>query len=263
MNTTALGLRRGWTEHLNQLSDRRELVNALAGSVGVYALLVAWLGGNTVPGTDVRTGTYLTAGFLGFAVFSTGLMGLPLVIAGDREEGVLLRARTLPRGTRVYLTGRATGVLLTIATNGVLILLVSLPLTGVSLPSSPGRWLTLAWVLALGTLAVVPLGAALGILLPGPKTGAALLALPAMALLTASGVMVPLSAMPGVVRGIAQVFPLYWQALGLRAAFLPDSMLAAEIGHSWRLGQAAIVLGAWAAGGMVLAPWLLRRVRGR
>jgi hypothetical protein len=40
---------------------------------------------------------------------------------------------------------------------------------------------------------------------------------------------------------------------------LPDSMLAAEIGRSWRPLETAGMLSAWTITGMVLAPWLLRR----
>ncbi|MEU8059895.1 ABC transporter permease [Microbispora bryophytorum] len=263
MNATILGLRRGWTEQLNLWSDRKELLNALIGTVGTYAVLILFIGGNNVPGTPVSMAAFMTPGFLAFAVFSTGLTGLPMLIAADREEGTLMRARTLPGGIRVYLTGRAVTALLTIALNAALVLLVAVPLGGVAAPPALGRWLTLAWVLALGTLAVVPLGAAIGSLVSGPKAAAAMLGLPAMLLMLISGVMFPVETMPGLVRGIAQVFPLYWQGVGLRAVFLPDSVLAAELGHSWPLGRTAAVLGAWAVGGMVLAPWLLRRVRGR
>ncbi|MEU7882762.1 ABC transporter permease [Microbispora bryophytorum] len=263
MNATILGLRRGWTEQLNLWSDRKELLNALIGTVGTYAVLILFIGGNNVPGTPVSMAAFMTPGFLAFAVFSTGLTGLPMLIAADREEGTLMRARTLPGGIRVYLTGRAVTALLTIALNAALVLLVAVPLGGVAAPPALGRWLTLAWVLALGTLAVVPLGAAIGSLISGPKAAAAMLGLPAMLLMLISGVMFPVETMPGLVRGIAQVFPLYWQGVGLRAVFLPDSVLAAELGHSWPLGRTAAVLGAWAVGGMVLAPWLLRRVRGR
>ncbi|GIH47137.1 ABC-2 type transport system permease protein [Microbispora rosea] len=263
MNATILGLRRGWTEQLNLWSDRKELLNALIGTVGTYVVLILFIGGNNVPGTPVSMAAFMTPGFLAFAVFSTGLTGLPMLIAADREEGTLMRARTLPGGIRVYLTGRAVTALLTIALNAALVLLVAVPLGGVAAPPALGRWLTLAWVLALGTLAVVPLGAAIGSLVSGPKAAAAMLGLPAMLLMLVSGVMFPVEMMPGLVRGIAQVFPLYWQGVGLRAVFLPDSVLAAELGHSWPLGRAAAVLGAWAVGGMVLAPWLLRRVRGR
>jgi ABC-2 type transport system permease protein len=255
-----LGLRRGWTEHLNTLADRKELANSLIGSVGVFVMLILWVGRDTVEGTSVSIGTFQTTGFLAFNVFSAGLMALPMTIAADREEGALLRARTLPRGMAVYLVGRATFLLLLILLQSALMLLVAVPLTGIAAPATAGRWLTLTWVLVLGTLAVVPIGAALGSLLPGAKAAAASLALPMMGMLIISGVMLPLDFLPDAVRWIAQAFPLYWMALGIRASFLPDSMLAAEIDHSWRLGEAAAVLGAWAFAGMVLAPWLLRRI---
>ncbi|MGI5155631.1 ABC transporter permease [Microbispora sp. CA-102843] len=262
MSTTVLGLRRGWIEQLNQWSDRKDLFNAIAGSVFTYGLLTLWIGDKPVEGTTVTQGAFMTPGFIAYAIFSTGLMALPMLIAADREEGTLLRARTLPRGIRVYLVGRATMVLLTILVNIALVLALAVPLAGLPVPATPARWFTLGWVVVLGTLAVVPVGAVIGSLLPGPKAGA-MLALPAMLLMVLSGVMLPLEMLPDLVRRIAEVFPLYWQALGLRAALLPDSILAAEVGHAWRLGQAAVVLSLWAVGGMVLAPWLLRRIRGR
>jgi len=262
LNAMILGLRRGWTEQLNQWSDRKELINTLAGSALTYGLLTLWIGDTPVEGTTVTVGAFMTPGFIAFAIFSTGLMALPMLIAADRDEGTLLRARALPRGVRVYLVGRATMMLLTLLANIALVLLIAFPLAGAPAPATPGRWFTLAWVVVLGTLAVVPVGAVIGSLLPGPKA-AAMLALPAMLLMITSGVMMPLEMLPGPVRHIAEVFPLYWQALGLRAALLPDSVLAAEVGHTWRLGQAAVVLGLWAVGGIVLAPWLLRRIRGK
>jgi ABC-2 type transport system permease protein len=75
--------------------------------------------------------------------------------------------------------------------------------------------------------------------------------------------MLPVTYMPEAVQWISQAFPLYWQGLGLRAAFLPDSMLVAEIGGSWRLPLAGVVLTAWAVAGMLLAPGLIRRVTRR
>ena len=110
-----------------------------------------------------------------------------------------------------------------------LILGVGVAAGGVTAP----HWATVAWVVALGTLAVVPLGAAIGCLMPSPKSAGAILGLPMMALMVVSGVMIPVTVMPEVVQWIAQAFPLYWQGLGLRSAFLPDSMLAAEIAGSW------------------------------
>ena len=103
------------------------------------------------------------------------------------------------------------------------------------LPHGPGGWLTLLWVSALGLLAVVPLGAAIGAVLPNPREALALIMLPAMALLLTSGAMFPLTALPALVQKIASVFPLKWMAQGLRSALLPDAARAAEAAGSWEL----------------------------
>lgn len=108
MNATTLGLRRGWTEQLNLWSDRRELLNALLGTVGTYAVLILFIGGNNVPGTPVSMAAFMTPGFPAFAVFSTGLMALPMLIAADREDGTLMRAPHAARG-RARLRDRQGG----------------------------------------------------------------------------------------------------------------------------------------------------------
>ncbi|MCG5219836.1 ABC transporter permease [Streptosporangium sp. KLBMP 9127] len=259
MNVLWIGVKRGWAENLHVMKDRRELVTQLVGTVGVFALLLVWMGDKPVRGTDVSNGTFMTAGFLAFTVFSAGLMSLPMMISADREDGTLLRLRIMPRGIPVYLVGRGVTLLCQITVQCALILGVGVAVGGVTAP----HWATVAWVVALGTLAVVPLGAAIGCLMPSPKSAGAILGLPMMALMVVSGVMIPVTVMPEVVQWIAQAFPLYWQGLGLRSAFLPDSMLAAEIAGSWRPAFTAAVLGGWALAGILLAPVLLRRATRR
>ncbi|MDP9840837.1 ABC transporter permease [Streptosporangium lutulentum] len=262
LNVKALriGLRRGWTEHMHLIRNRKELTTTIVGTVGVFALLILWIGDSPVEGTSISSGTFMTVGFLAFTVFSNGLVTLPMALVTDREEGTLLRLRTIPGGVTAYITGRAVTVLCQIVVQNTLILAVGMTLGGVTMPRD---WVTLIWVTLLGTAAVVPLGAAIGCVLPGPKTAGALLGLPMMILMITSGVMLPVTYMPEVVQWISQAFPLYWQGLGMRAAFLPDSMLAAEIGGSWRLPLVGAVLAAWAVAGMLLAPSLIRRVTRR
>ncbi|MFC6878761.1 MULTISPECIES: ABC transporter permease [Actinomadura] len=265
MNRKALGigLRRGWTEHVQFLRDRREMAGGLLATVGMFVVLARWQGGTDVPGTDASRSVLMAAGFIAFSVSSVALMGLPMAVTADREEGALLRLRTVPGGMPAYLVGRAVTVLAQIATYVALMLAAGLAFTPLTLPAAAGDWLTLLWVLALGTLSVVPLGAALGTLLPGPRNAASILSLPLMGLMVVSGVMFPVTELPEPVRWVAQAFPLYWQGLGLRSVFLPDSMLAAEIGGSWRPLETAAVLGAWAVAGLLVAPWLLRRAARR
>jgi ABC-2 type transport system permease protein len=49
----------------------------------------------------------------------------------------------------------------------------------------------------------------------------------------------------------------------MRSALLPDALSAVEIGESWRYLETVLVLGAWAAVGLVLAPIVLRRMARR
>ncbi|GAA4233312.1 ABC-2 type transport system permease protein [Streptosporangium album] len=262
MNVRALriGVRRGWREQLHLVKDRRELITALIGTVGVFALLILWIGDGQVEETGVSQGTFMTIGFLALTVFSQGLTTLPVAIANDREDGTLLRLRTVPGGIPAYLIGRVVTALCQIVVQGVLILGTGVALGGVR---PPHDWLTMAWVLLLGTFAVVPLGVAIGCLVPSPKAAGAMLGLPMMVLMVTSGVMLPVTFMPEVVQWISQAFPLYWQGLGLRAAFMPDAMLAVEIGQSWRLPWVGAALATWTVAGMLLAPGLIRRVTRR
>ncbi len=78
-----------------------------------------------------------------------------------------------------------------------------------------------------------------------------------------SGIFYPIAGLPGWLQGLAQVFPLYWLGLGMRSVFLPDSLAAAEIGHSWRHLETFGVLAGWAILGLALAPILLRRMASR
>ena len=258
-----IGVRRGWAEHLQFLRNRREMVGGLLGTVVMFVVMVRWQGGADVPGTHASKAVPMAAGFLAFCVSSVALMNLPMVITADREQGALLRLRTIPGGLAAYLVGRAVAVLSQLGTYVVVMLTAGLMFTRLTLPTAPADWLTLVWVLGLGVMAVVPLGAALGALLPGPRNAASVLSLPMTGLLIISGVLFPVTSLPEPVQWVAQAFPLYWQGLGLRSVFLPHSMLAAEIGHSWRPLQTAAVLATWSLGGMILASWLLRRTTRR
>ncbi|GAA2661543.1 MULTISPECIES: ABC transporter permease [Nonomuraea] len=253
MSTLALGVRRGLIEQASIMRDGRELSGQLAGLV-MFVLLMLWIGDNPAGG-GVGMSAFMAVGFMAFTVFSAGTMSLPLLIATDREEGALLRLRALPRGLRVYVTGRAVSLMLHIAGHSAIMLALGAAVGGLG---APAHWPTLLWSLALGTLAVVPLGTAIGAMLPSAKTAAAVIGVPTMLLMICSGVMLPVRMMPEAVQWVAQAFPLYWQGHALRAAFFDSP--AGELHGVWQLGTAAIVMGAWALAGMVLAPWLLRRV---
>ena len=95
------------------------------------------------------------------------------------------------------------------------------------------RLVTLAWVIVLGLLATLPIGAILGSLIVSARD-----IVPADA--AADGPdrhlrhLLPDHRAARLAAGLAQVFPMYWLGLGMRSALLPDEAAAVEIGGSWR-----------------------------
>ncbi|MFG2651935.1 ABC transporter permease [Streptomyces sp. NPDC048436] len=125
-----------------------------------------------------------------------------------------------------------------------------------------GSWVTLVWVLVLGMVATLPIGAVLGSVFTGVRSQG-LIQLPVMGLIAVSGIFYPVTAMPEWLQWIAQASPIYWLGLGMRSALLPDGAAGIEIAGSWRHWETAGVLGAWAVLGLLLAPVVLRRMARR
>jgi ABC-2 type transport system permease protein len=188
--------------------------------------------------------------------------GMLLVIqylSADREDGTLLRAKATPNGIRGYFTGKLVTTSGNISAYLTVILIPGLLIVEGLDIGSLESWLTLIWVLALGLVATISVGAALGSLISSPR-GAGYMALPVIGLVAISGIFYPITALAEWVQGIAQVFPFYWLGLGMRSALLPDSAVIVEIGESWRHAETILVLGAWTLVGLVVAPIVMSRM---
>jgi ABC-2 type transport system permease protein len=227
--------------------------------ISVVILLVVDAKHVHVPGTNFQIGGTLLAGMLILNVSANGMAGMAMNLTAAREDGTLLRAKATPNGMLGLLIGRIaviSGVImLTVA--GLLIVGLA-PFGGLALGRAV-TWLTLAWVLALGLLAMLSVGAVLGSLFPSVRSGNVMM-IGTFGLIGMSGIFTPITQLPVWLQWVGQAFPLYWLGLGVRSALLPASLAAVEIGHSWRHLATAGVLAAWAIAGLVLAPVLLRRV---
>jgi ABC-2 type transport system permease protein len=198
------------------------------------------------------------------ALMLPGTLGMMLIVqylSADREDGTLLRARATPGGIAGYLTGK-----LTTSSLSVLIYLAMIGVPGAfitgGLHLADISWARLAWVLILGMAGTQLLGAALGALVPSPRS-AGYVSFPLLGLTAVSGIFYPITAMPGWLQQTAQVFPVYWLGLGMRSALLPPGAASVEIAGSWRTPQTAAVLGAWVLAGFIVAPLVLRRMARR
>lgn len=260
-NSWRAGFERGGIELRHLLRNGKELSGHLSNVV--VALLVAAYVSDDVPGTQTPMAHLMLAGFAAYLLFQIGMINLPQMLVTEREEGALLRLRATPGGIPAYLVAKC--VLVVTMAVGILALLLATAalLVDGPLPQGPGGWLTLLWVTTLGLLAVVPLGAAIGAVLPNPREALALIMLPTMGLLFISGTVLPITSLPVPVQQVAAVFPLKWTAQGLRSALLPDSAQTAEAAGSWELPLVALVLSAWAVLGFLLAIPLLRRAARR
>jgi ABC-2 type transport system permease protein len=256
------GLSRGWIEFRQTLTTPGDLIAILI-PVGGFLAAMIWTRHTHVPGTRFSLGTTMLVSVLGLNVVVYGVVTMGDLLVVEREDGTLLRAKAIPNGMPGYLLGKIVNISGQVAFATAITLLAGAFLfTGLAI-GSPGRWLTLAWVLVLGLLATLPLGAVLGSLFPSQRAAGPWWLLLLGGLAAISGVFYPITHLPVFLQWTGQAFPLYWLGLGMRSALLPNAMAAVEAGHSWRHLATFGVLSAWAVAGLVLAPAVLRRMARR
>ncbi|WP_421734746.1 ABC transporter permease [Cellulomonas sp.] len=249
------GIRRGLVE-LRQSVTGADLVGHLLWPVVTLVALVV-LQHRELGVGSVSLGAFAVPGVVGMFVALGMLLDVQHVSA-DREDGTVLRARAVPGGIRGYLVGQLVTVSGTVLLYVAIVVLGgALLIDGVDLRSVD--WATFTWVLLLGLVATRSLGLMLGALVRSPRS-AGYVTVPLVGLVAISGVFAPVTALAAGWQVVAQVFPVYWLGLGMRAAFLPDAAAVGEIGASWRPLETAAVLGLWTLGGVLLAPVVLRRM---
>ncbi len=255
------GVRRGWIELKHSFTTLEDLWTYLVPAV-ILTVVMIFMRNATVPGTTFSLGARTLPSALGMGIAFGGLVNLAQVLTVEREDGTLLRAKAVPNGMLAYLVGKVVTV------SGMLLASIALQLIpGVLLfhglaVSSASSWFTFAWVIVVGLVACLPLGAIVGSMFSAPRN-MGLIMLPIFGLIATSGIFYPITNFPGWLQVVAQVFPIYWLGLGMRSALLPGDLAAVEIGHSWRHLETIGVLGTWALLGLVVAPIVLRRMARR
>jgi ABC-2 type transport system permease protein len=253
-----VGARRGWIEFRNSVTNPADLSYNLVG-FAVFAVSLFLQRNRDVDGLPIAF--LILPGALTVIVLLVTTFATASTVTADREDGGLLRAATVPHGVRAYLTGHvvrgwieASCMLVLYAVAGWLMApaLRSVDALGV---------LTGAVVLALGILACLPFGIAVGSLFTSSRAvlGWGLLVLGA--LVAVSGLFFPLPEMARWTQVVGQVLPVYWLGHGVRAAIGADPVM--EVGGEFRLWLAVLVLAGWAVLGSVLALLFLRRAARR
>ncbi|RKT53209.1 ABC transporter permease [Saccharothrix australiensis] len=256
-----LGVDRGWREFRHSLGSSDQWFNVVIGIA--YLTVLLFQRGSAVDGTTLSLAALTLPSMVGMSVAFGGLVSPAGQLALNREDGTLLRAKAIPHGMVGYLVGRVVQTSLDIFLALLIVLVPGLLVVEGLFRTGLGGVLLLVAVLVAGLLATLPWGAVVGSLAKSPQGAAGLTMLPMMGIVAISGIFYPITALPGWLQWVAQLFPVYWTGLGARSALLPDSAAAAEIGGSWRTLETFGVLGVWAVVGLLLAPVILRRMARR
>lgn len=259
MTVIANAWSRAWHEFMLSLRSSQDQTFYLIGAIVVLAFL--WFGrDNEIDGLDI---TYASAAMpailtmIGAVGFTMGPM---FTIAQEREDGTVLRLRNAPRGLNVYLMAQVFFTLLGALPMLVVLIVPAVGFLGAESANGAVGWLAAVGFLVLGALVLLPLGIALGCMVPDARRAATWGLLPVVAMMVLSGVFNPVQNLWGWLQPVAQALPMYWVGHGLRLSLLPDQAAAAEVGGEWRPLLALVVLAAWAVVAIIAARWALRRV---
>ncbi|TCP54973.1 ABC-2 type transport system permease protein [Tamaricihabitans halophyticus] len=256
-----LGVSRGLHEFRQGVASSDQWFNVIMALIFLTVLI--FQRDATVDGTSFSLASVTLPSMLGMMVALGGLVGVSSQLSTSKEDGSLLRAKTVPGGMVGFLVARIVQVILDTLLSLLVILIPGVFLVNELVNAGITGWLTMLWIFALGLLATLPWGAIISSLTKTMQSTFGFTMLPVMGLTAISGIFYPISAIPDWLQVIAQVFPIYWIGIGMRSALLPDSAMAAEIGESWRQLETIGVLGAWAILGLLLAPTILRRAARR
>ncbi|MFK5647745.1 ABC transporter permease [Ornithinimicrobium sp. LYQ121] len=228
----------------------------------VIFLTVLWFFRDSQIRGLVPTSAWLFSGMLTFGLVAGAVLGVAADIQAEREDGTLLRAKAVPHGMTGHLLAKLVVALVDALVPVFPLLGLAAVLLPELLPGSLGAWVGFGLLYLLATAAMLPWGAVLGSLFR-TAVGVGVAGLVVYAVAAVSGILYPLTALPGWLQVVGQATPQYWIGLGMRRALLDPSAASLEVGGTWRTELVVGVLLAWAVAGIVLAPVLLRRMARR
>ncbi|MGO4425086.1 ABC transporter permease, partial [Streptomyces sp. MCAF7] len=163
MNPGTAALRVGWSRGVIELrqsfTNGAELLSHLLWPV--LMLTAMYFMRDTTLAGGLLLGSMALPSILGMNA-AMGMVTMSQLLTADREDGTLLRAKATPHGMRGYLVGKVVSVAGGLLADLAILLLPGLLLIDGLAVGSADSWLTVVWVLALGMLATLPLGAVLG-----------------------------------------------------------------------------------------------------
>jgi ABC-2 type transport system permease protein len=199
----------------------------------------------------VTMATHLVASYGAFGVMGAALFGFGVGVAVERGQGWLLVKRATPMPIAAYFGAK---LVMSVAFGAAIVaLLAGLGVAFGGVELAAGTWVRLAGVLVLGA---VPCGAC-GLLfgsLCSPKAAPAVVNAVYLPAAFASGMWIPIQALPGILRDLAPFLPPYhylqlalktigadrgepvWLHAGVLAGFTLACLAAATLAF-WRSGD--------------------------
>jgi ABC-2 type transport system permease protein len=257
-----IGIARGAIETKAFFRQRESLVFIFLFPLMMLVIFSSIFTGN-VDHTDVPFKQVFAAGIIASAVMGTSFQSLAIQVSVERDYGALKRLYGTPMPRTAYFIGKMIQVLVVGVVQTAIMLTVASGIAGLKLPSSASAWLTFGWVFVLGIFSCALLGLATSTIARSGDSAAAVVTPPFILLQFISGVFFPFSGLPSWMQHVAAVFPLKWLTQGMRSVFLPAGYQQQEMAHSWEHGRTALILGAWAIGGLFLCLRVFRWQKGK
>ncbi|MCX5365676.1 ABC transporter permease [Streptomyces sp. NBC_00124] len=174
---------------------------------------------------------YLVPGILLMTIGSTTI-GTAVSVSMDMNEGIIARFRTMAIHRGSVLIGHVIGSVLQCIASGVLVGVVGLAIGFRSVDATVLEWVAAFGLIALFALALTWIAVGMGLSSPNPEA-ASNNAMPLIFLPLISSTFVPVDAMPGWFRPIAEYQPFTPAIETLRGL-----LLGTEIGHNGWLAVA-------------------------
>lgn len=195
-----------WVEAKLFAREPAAMFFTLAFPVLILLLFSAIFGNDPVPGTSgLRVVDVSTPGYTTMVIGTTGLLGLPIVLAGYRKRGILRRLRATPLRPATVLVSQVL-VHLAMTVLGIsLMILAAVLVYDLRLPGTPGA---LAAGFVFASLSFFALGFVLAGVLPSERTANIVGQVVYFPMLFLSGAILPREMFPDALKTVSDFIPL-------------------------------------------------------
>lgn len=167
---------------------------------------------------------FLVPGIIALTVFMGSVATTGSAIAGEKEDGTLVRMLMTPISKRSVILGKTIYQLILQVARAVILILAAYFLVGFSMN---GSWLLIALILIVFTLGGVGLGIVMSTMVEDMESFFQLNMLITMPAMFVTGVFFPLSSIPNWMRYIAYCLPLTYAIDAMRIVMVKGQGLSA------------------------------------